>query len=393
VFIIPESKILSPLKSTLMSRTLQTLIILAVVIIMLAIVAYRFTQNLSRMAHIANEIAGGELKIARKSIALLAKDAKNSKRKIADESKRLISSMATMVEKLNSLVSHSQASSRELKESSGTISSQVRELEIASTERAASTNQIVASAKEIAATTQDLVHTMQAVSRATTNTEEIASEGKVSLEKMHDAMTDLTSAAELINDKLTTIHDKAENITCVITTIVQVADRTNLLSLNAAIEAEQAGENGKGFSIVANEIRRLADQTAAATLHIEKIVKEMLDAVITGVKAMNRFRKDVQEDSDTVNAVSDQMGEIITQVQALGPKFGNVYTGMDSQSIAARQISQAMEEIGQEAQMNVSALNGLNQIAQTLHHTAEQLQQQVSFFKTTDENDENDTSS
>lgn len=389
MMVIPEQKILAPMMTMLVWRTVQTLIILGVIIIMLAVVAYSFTKNMAKLANSADEIAAGDLGLAKKSIKLISSGNNcASGKQIADESKRLVCSMSTMVDKLNSLVSRSQASSRELKESSGTISSQVRELEIASTERAASTNQVVASAKEIAATTQELVQTMQSVSQATANTEQIASRGKGNLEKMHEAMSDLTSAAELINEKLTTIHDKAENITCVITTIVQVADRTNLLSLNAAIEAEQAGENGKGFAIVANEIRRLADQTAAATLHIEKIVKEMLDAVITGVKAMARFRKDVQDDSDTVNAVSDQMGDIITQVQALGPKFGMVYTSMDSQSVAARQISEAMAEIGQEAQMNVSALNELNQIAQTLHHAAEQLQQEVSFFKTTGEENE-----
>ena len=92
-------------------------------------------------------------------------------------------------------------------------------------------------------------------------------------------MRQVMDAAGSINAKLAVLNEKAGNINQVVTTITKVADQTNLLSLNAAIEAEKAGEYGRGFAVVATEIRRLADQTAVATYDIEQMVKEIQSAV------------------------------------------------------------------------------------------------------------------
>ena len=95
-------------------------------------------------------------------------------------------------------------------------------------------------------------------------------------------MGQVVDASAAINSRLATLSEKATNIGMVVTTITKVADQTNLLSLNAAIEAEKAGDYGRGFGVVATEIRRLADQTAVATSDIEQIVKEMQSAVAAG---------------------------------------------------------------------------------------------------------------
>jgi methyl-accepting chemotaxis protein WspA len=100
----------------------------------------------------------------------------------------------------------------------------------------------------------------------------------------------------------------------VVTTIARVADQTNLLSLNAAIEAEKAGEYGRGFSVVATEIRRLADQTAVATYDIEQIVREIQSAVAAGVMGMDKFSEEVRRGMSEVTQVGDQLSQIIGQV-------------------------------------------------------------------------------
>ena len=101
-------------------------------------------------------------------------------------------------------------------------------------------------------------------------------------------------ATRTIAEKLTAIQQRAHDITSVVTTITKVADQTNLLSLNAAIEAEKAGSMA-GFAVVAREIRRLADQTAVATLDIERIVNEMRASVSAGVAGMEQFAHEVQQ--------------------------------------------------------------------------------------------------
>ena len=115
-------------------------------------------------------------------------------------------------------------------------------------------------------------------------------------------MRHVMEAAGSINAKLAVLNEKAGNINQVVTTITKVADQTNLLSLNAAIEAEKAGEYGRGFAVVATEIRRLADQTAVATYDIEQMVKEIQSAVTAGVMGMDKFSEEVRRGMQEVAA-------------------------------------------------------------------------------------------
>ena len=133
----------------------------------------------------------------------------------------------------------------------------------------ASTNEVVSSAKQISATAQVLAQTMTEVSSLSHDAAILADQGRTGLARMSATIHTMEEASTAIGERLASISDKAANITGVVTTINKVADQTNLLSLNAAIEAAKAGEFGQGFAVVAREIRRLADQTAVATLDIE----------------------------------------------------------------------------------------------------------------------------
>src|SRR5262249_43316335 len=153
---------------------------------------------------------------------------------------------------------------------------------------------IGATAKEISATSKELVRTMDDLATVADQSAALAGSGQTSLTRMEDTMRQVVAAAGSVNAKLAVLNEKAGNIGKVVTTITKVADQTNLLSLNAAIEAEKAGEYGRGFSVVATEIRRLADQTAVATLDIEQMVKEIQSAVSAGVMSMDKFSEEVR---------------------------------------------------------------------------------------------------
>ena len=177
------------------------------------------------------------------------------------------------------------------------------------------------------------------------------------------------------------LNEKASNISTVVTTIAKVADQTNLLSLNAAIEAEKAGEYGFGFSVVAKEIRRLADQTAVATLDIEQMVKEMQSAVSAGVMSMERFSEQVRHSVNDVSEVSVQLSQIIEQVQALTPRFETVHQGMQFQSEGASHIKTSMIQLNEAAQQTVESLKESNEAISQLNVAAHNLQGGVIKFK------------
>jgi methyl-accepting chemotaxis protein WspA len=200
------------------------------------------------------------------------------------------------------------------------------------------------------------------------------------LMRMVATMEKMATASTAIAQKLAEINTKVTNITSVVTTINKVADQTNLLSLNAAIEAAKAGEFGQGFAVVAREIRRLADQTAIATLDIEQMVKEMQSSVSSGVMGMEKFAQEVQSAVREVNDISGQIARIITQVQGLGPRFESVNEGMESQSVGARQITEAMIQLSEATRNTAESQRDAVRAIETLDQAARVLHQEVSRF-------------
>jgi methyl-accepting chemotaxis protein WspA len=166
-----------------------------------------------------------------------------------------------------------------------------------------------------------------------------------------------------------------------VTTITKVADQTNLLSLNAAIEAEKAGEYGRGFSVVAVEIRRLADQTAVATYDIEQMVKEIQSAVSAGVMGMDKFSEEVRRGVHEIQEVSNQLSQIIQQVQALAPRVEAVNEGMQAQSAGAEQITQSLAQLSEAAQQTVESLRQSGAAIDGLNHVSNLLRAGVAKFK------------
>jgi methyl-accepting chemotaxis protein WspA len=249
-----------------------------------------------------------------------------------------------------------------------------KELEAMMTAQVTSTNQIVASAQQIAATSQELVQTMQGVTGMAADTATAAEGGQTGLARMQATMQTMEGATRTIADRLAVINERAANITSVVTTISKVAEQTNLLSLNAAIEAEKAGQYGRGFAVVAREIRRLADQTAEATLDIEHIVQEMTSAISAGVVGMDQFAHEVRQGAEAVRTVAAQLAQIISAVQMLTPRFNAVHAGMQAQAQGAQQINAAMVQWRDAAQQTMDAAHAstramvqLSEVSQSLH--------------------------
>ena len=194
-------------------------------------------------------------------------------------------------------------------------------------------------------------------------------------------MRKVTEAAASINAKLVVLNEKASNINQVVTTITKVADQTNLLSLNAAIEAEKAGEAGRGFAVVATEIRRLADQTGVATYDIGQTVKEIQSAVAAGVMGMDKFSEEVRRGMQEVQQVGGQLSQIIHQVQTLAPRFVAVSEGMQAQATGAGQISDALSQLTEASQQTVESLRQSNEAIGGLNSVANGLRGSVLRFK------------
>jgi methyl-accepting chemotaxis protein len=278
-----------------------------------------------------------------------------------------------VLDRLLGLVTRQRESGTQVASSTASLAASSKQLEATIAEQAASTHQVVASAKGISATAESLVSTMGEVGGLSLEAASSADAGRAGLQRMSDTMHQMEAASRSISDKLETINSRASNITGVVTTIAKIADQTNLLSLNAAIEASKAGEAGDGFSVVAREIRRLADKTAVATLDIERMVKEMQSAVSAGVMGMEKFSDEVKRAVHEVDVVGAQFARIIEQVRALTPRFESVTRGMETQSVDAGNIRESMIQLSEATRHTADALRESRRAIDQLNSAAQAL--------------------
>ena len=297
-----------------------------------------------------------------------------------DEFGALAAGFNRMTDDLAGLVGRVQASGLQVNASVTEIASTTREQQATATEIATTTTEIGATSREISATSKKLVSTMNDVAAVAEQSAVLAGQGQDGLTHMEGTMRRVMEAAGSINAKLAVLSSKAGNISQVVTTITKVADQTNLLSLNAAIEAEKAGEYGRGFAVVATEIRRLADQTAVATYDIDQMVKEIQSAVAAGVMGMDKFSEEVRRGMQEVQQVGGQLSQVIHQVQALAPRVESVNEGMQAQASGAEQITQALTQLSEAAQQTVDSLRQSGQAIDELNRVAIGLRSGVSRF-------------
>ncbi|MEO7688261.1 MAG: methyl-accepting chemotaxis protein, partial [Sphingomonas sp.] len=255
-----------------------------------------------------------------------------------------------MADEVMELVGHVQRSGIRVNTSMTEIAATSKQQQATATEVAATTTEIGATSREIAATSKELVRTINDVATVAEHAAELATSGQSGLTQMEETMGQVMEAASSINAKLAVLNEKASDINQVVTTITKVADQTNLLSLNAAIEAEKAGEYGRGFAVVSSEIRRLADQTAVATYDIEQMVKDIQSAVSAGVMGMDKFSEEVRRGLHDVHDIGGKLSEIIAQVLTLVPRFETVSEGMEAQATGAEQISEALVQLTEATQ-------------------------------------------
>jgi methyl-accepting chemotaxis protein WspA len=285
-----------------------------------------------------------------------------------------------MTDELVGLVGHVQRSGVQVNASVTEIAATAKEQQATASEIATTTTEIGATSREITARSKQLVGTMNEVATLAEQSAVLAGQGQTDLTHMEETMRRVIDAASSINAKLAVLSEKAGNISQVVTTITKVADQTNLLSLNAAIEAEKAGEYGRGFAVVATEIRRLADQTAVATYDIEQMVKEIQSAVAAGVMGMDKFSEEVRRGMQDVQQLGGQLSQVIQQVQALAPRVESVNEGMQAQASGAEQITQALTQLSEAAHQTVDSLRQSGLAIDELNKVAIGLRGGVSRF-------------
>ncbi len=292
---------------------------------------------------------------------------------------KIVKSSSELVGQSSELVGQVKMSAIRVNATAAQIASAAAEQDATVQTFNSSFNEIAAAVKQISATGNVLARTIEAVGHQGRETARLAKDGRENLGSMESSMAALSEATGSISTKLGTIREKAGAINVVVTTITKVADQTNILSINAAIEAEKAGEAGRGFLVLAREIRRLADQTAVATLDIEQMVRDMQQAVSSGVMEMDKFSEQVRGGMKQVSTISQQLGQIMVQVQGQEGQFKQVEEGVTQQAEGAQQIDTAISQLGTGMRQVSTTSNEFSSAAIHLHDSIQGMQDQVAL--------------
>ncbi len=299
----------------------------------------------------------------------------------SDEVGLLATSFNHMRMGLKQIVSGILQSSLKINSSSNEILAAANQHESTTSEQSAQMNQIQATITQAATTGTELSRTAQEVAKFAKEIEKSAQDGGQAIEETQSKMSEMKNSNDAVSNKLKTLSEKIEGINKMLATILEVADQTNLLSLNAAIEASKAGEHGKGFSVVAQEIRRLADQTSQSSSEISNIINEIQAASSSAIMVTEKSMHEVSSGSELVTQLSDRFSGITQQVEQILPQIENVSESITQLASGNTEVSRSVKEMTESIRFTATAAKQTRQSATDLTSMAQDLRASVAQFK------------
>ncbi len=212
---------------------------------------------------------------------------------------------------------------------------------------------------EMNSTVVEVANNAQETSEAAASSKEKALEGAQVVSRSVQAMTSVQNQAESLKTNMDSLGAKAESIGEIMNVIEDIADQTNLLALNAAIEAARAGEAGRGFAVVADEVRKLAEKTMSATKDVGASIRAIQNAARDNIQSMESAVEAIHEATELSHRSGALLEEIVSGAEASAGRIQSIAAAAEEHSTASEEISQAIEEI------NTIAMDNAQGIAQT----------------------------
>jgi methyl-accepting chemotaxis protein len=247
------------------------------------------------------------------------------------------------------------------------------------------THQVATAMQEMSATVQQISeHSEKAASASQTAAQAARRGGQVADETL-STMCSIAESTKAVASRITELGKSSEQIGKIIAVIDDIADQTNLLALNAAIEAARAGEQGRGFAVVADEVRKLAERTTKATKEIATMIESIQLETKNAVQAMEKGSREVQVGVEKTTASGAALGEIIKMSEQVGDMIAQIATAAVQQSSASEQINANVSQISSSTQESSTTAEQMAKACQDLSSLAFDLQVMVSNFKLGDD--------
>jgi methyl-accepting chemotaxis protein len=248
-------------------------------------------------------------------------------------------------------------------------------------EQSAQTSEIASAVEQMSKTILETTRNSSAAAEAAKNAGSIAKEGgKIIM----DTIDGMNRIAEVVKKSAETVHVLGKNsdqIGEIVQVIDDIADQTNLLALNAAIEAARAGEQGRGFAVVADEVRKLAERTTKATKEIASMIKQIQVDTNEAVVSMNEGTKEVEKGKQLTDMAGKSLHQIIAGAETVVDMSTQLAAASEEQSSAAEQISKNIEGINNVTKESAAGIQQIARASEDLNRLTVNLQELVSKFK------------
>jgi len=343
-------------------------------LITLSLVSYfiirSITQPLQRMEDYMQELSQGRGDLTRRL-----------PQQGTDEIARITRAFNQFIGQLHDMVVHIKQSAATVTGASGTLSSRSGDIKRRADQLADRVMQISAATEEMSVSVSEVASSVGVTSTAADQARAVAAEGKKGVAHgvalTQRMVQKVQSSASGIRD----LNDSVQKIGAIANSIKEIADQTNLLALNAAIEAARAGEQGRGFAVVADEVRKLAERTTSSTADISATIQQIQGATETTVHAMQEVETEVLESAEYMRGEENTLGQIVSAADEVSRMAGHIASAAREQSTAVEESAKGMEQVSVLSEENNAAVAEFDQAAQALSSASAELQQLVSQFQ------------
>jgi len=287
----------------------------------------------------------------------------------------------TLVEALSNALSEVAQSATSVAEASTEISSSAEELAAGAQEQMQQAKEVAGSVEQMTRTILDNTKNASFAADAAKEAGKKANEGGAVVETTIKGMMKIATVVEKSADVLKTLGKGSDQIGEIIQVIDDIADQTNLLALNAAIEAARAGEQGRGFAVVADEVRKLAERTTKATKEIASMITQIQRDANDAVASMNEGISEVEKGKESASRTESVLKEIIQGAVKVSDVVGQVAAASEEQAAAAEQIGKNIEGINKVTQQSGLGTQQIAKSSEELNNLTETLQNLLLRFK------------